>query len=128
LEYLTIILGWLTFLFLYFERGSLDSNTDMKRYNSDMPGILSLLAMILTLVISGYFTKKHNEKVNSELEIRLAVNKQFVCPLHPQVIQDSQGYCPICGSPLNEVIVQYKNNNDTTLTGFARPASGFLAQ
>lgn len=94
-----------------------------------MPGILSLIAMILTLAVSGYFTKKHNEKVtHDELEIQLAVNKKFVCPLHPQVIKETEGYCSICGSPLNEVIVQFNIDSDTSLTSFTNQQSGLLAQ
>ncbi|BBP44587.1 efflux RND transporter periplasmic adaptor subunit [Thiosulfativibrio zosterae] len=30
----------------------------------------------------------------------LGVSKQFVCPMHPQVVQDHEGTCPICGMDL----------------------------
>jgi Cu(I)/Ag(I) efflux system membrane fusion protein len=32
----------------------------------------------------------------------VASNTEFYCPMHPQVVRDEQGSCPICGMPLTK--------------------------
>jgi Cu(I)/Ag(I) efflux system membrane fusion protein len=41
--------------------------------------------------------------------------KMYVCSMHPQVLQDHPGDCPICGMFLIEKIEEDKNMYDTTL-------------
>jgi Cu(I)/Ag(I) efflux system membrane fusion protein len=56
-------------------------------------------------------------------QIALNEKKQFVCSMHPQVIGDSPGDCPICGMFLIEKIDEDKNSLDTTLTDVVRPVN-----
>lgn len=43
----------------------------------------------------------------------VAAKQTYTCPMHPQIIQDKPGTCPICGMDL----VQFdKNNKETSLT------------
>ncbi len=100
----------------------------MKKNYSDRPGIFSFIALILVLTISLYFTEKQNVIENHKEQILLTENRKFVCSIHPEVIQDVPGNCPICGAALIETIVQYKNNNDTSLTGLIYQTSVLLAQ
>ncbi|MGH2574066.1 MAG: efflux RND transporter periplasmic adaptor subunit [Ignavibacteria bacterium] len=58
--------------------------------------IITVLTIMLVAVIAagGYFLllKKDMDKVSAE-EI-------YTCPMHPQIVQDHSGQCPICGMDL----------------------------
>ena len=49
--------------------------------------------------------------------------KKFVCSMHPQVIQDKPGDCPICGMSLIEKIEQDGNSMDVKLNEVVRPVN-----
>lgn len=93
-----------------------------------MPGILSLMAIVLTLAVSFYFTKKQERNQIIQEQNILTENIKYICPVHSQVIQNVPGNCPICGAFLVETKVEYNNINDTSLIGQVRPPSSFLAQ
>ncbi len=48
---------------------------------------------------------------------------QYVCSMHPQVIRDSPGDCPICGMFLIELIALDDNKYDSSLTAIVRPVN-----
>ena len=44
------------------------------------------------------------------------VNQKYTCPMHPQVVQDGPGQCPICGMDLVRVNKGDASNNDLMLS------------
>jgi hypothetical protein len=42
-------------------------------------------------------------KTETNREAQSEISKQYTCPMHPQVVQDNPGTCPMCGMDLVEV-------------------------
>ena len=40
------------------------------------------------------------------------MSTQYTCPMHPEIIRDEPGSCPICGMALEPITVQAKEKND----------------
>lgn len=59
--------------------------------------ILSLL--IFTLGYKDTIEAQIHEAQNEEKE---QLSKRYVCPMHPEVVRDNPGKCPICGMKLQE--------------------------
>lgn len=43
---------------------------------------------------------KHAMPARTSSQTDLATNDKYVCPMHPQIVQDGPGSCPICGMDL----------------------------
>lgn len=63
----------------------------------------ALLIILLGLVVA----------CNSEKEKQAHVHDEYTCPMHPQVIQDKPGTCPICGMDL---VKKSNRGNEMTIT------------
>jgi membrane fusion protein, copper/silver efflux system len=79
--------------------------------------IISVLVSLLIVFIlaTALFTQvKANEDPGEEAA--KTDHKKYVCSMHPQVIRDEPGDCPICGMFLIELVEQDKNMFDSSLT------------
>ncbi|WP_347158651.1 efflux RND transporter periplasmic adaptor subunit [Pontibacter chitinilyticus] len=79
---------------------------NMKRYSP-----IGLLLLLLVTAV-GCSEPKHE---HSEKEV-LAENTTYTCPMHPQVVENEPGTCPICGMQLVPVSQSDKNNGELTLS------------
>lgn len=61
---------------------------------------LYILPFIVLLGCSGQANHEGHNEVQPAAE---TASTQFTCPMHPQIIQDKPGTCPICGMDLVEV-------------------------
>lgn len=52
--------------------------------------------------------------------------KIYTCPMHPQIIRDKPGQCPICGMNLVEKKSEDKTNTDTALNYLLKPTNEFV--
>lgn len=59
--------------------------------------IAYLFALTLLLVVLVSCEKKKGQSQNAETK------KTYTCPMHPQIVQDKPGTCPICGMELVEI-------------------------
>lgn len=78
---------------------------------------LVLLIFVLTAISFGGRDKTGGSKKGSEEAT------QYVCSMHPQVIRDTPGDCPICGMFLIELIALDNNKYDSSLTDIVRPVN-----
>lgn len=81
-------------------------------------GILGVAILLASLASVSFNQQKESEV--KELTMVQNTNKQYVCSMHPQVIRNSPGDCPICGMFLIELISGDKNVFDTALTDIVR--------
>lgn len=73
---------------------------------------------VLIMVISSLLTacsseQKHGE--HNEHDHNAAEDTKYTCPMHPQVIQDKPGACPICGMDLVKFGKSQGGGNDLML-------------
>lgn len=52
--------------------------------------------------------------MNLEKIPELTANKQYSCPMHPEIVQDHPGSCPICGMDLVAIAGQDLGDDDST--------------
>ena len=83
---------------------------------------ITLLLIVFTLGIT-YVSSKQANPASSEDLSRLTKKKEFVCSMHPEVVKDEPGDCPICGMSLIEKIDQDKNSVDSLLNDVIRPVN-----
>ena len=60
------------------------------------------------LAIEKLFNEAPSLNLNSEVD---HVNVKYICPMHPHIISDVQGSCPICGMDLEKVAINDGSNN-----------------
>jgi len=89
----------------------------MKKYNT-ITGISIFL--LLLFILAAVACSRHRRIESQQEQTALSKKKQYVCSMHPQVIRDEPGDCPICGMFLIEKIDQDKNSFDTSLTDIVR--------
>jgi Cu(I)/Ag(I) efflux system membrane fusion protein len=86
----------------------------MKNKNEIAPAIFVIYAVLLT--VSGLLISCSSRKeIKGEEKQTVIAKKQYVCSMHPQIVQDTPGDCPICGMLLIEKIADDKNSGDTSL-------------
>jgi len=90
----------------------------MKRQYFKTAGISFLIMLVFAIATAVTITKKGNDKGSDRTE--LAQGKKYVCSMHPQVIRDEPGDCPICGMFLIEMVAQDQNSFDSSLVGIVR--------
>lgn len=77
------------------------------------------LLFISILAITLFACSKENKKMSTGGHEHVAEEKsgqKYTCPMHPQVIQDGPGQCPICGMDLVRVNKGDASNNDLMLS------------
>ena len=80
-----------------------------------------LFFLLLILVVGSEVSCTGNKDLHTQATNN-SEQKQFVCSMHPQVVQDKAGDCPICGMFLIEIIID-KNPADSLLTEVVRPVN-----
>ena len=72
-----------------------------------------IILLILTFIIGMTYVQSNQKKAASSKQQTMVVKKkQYVCSMHPEVVKDAPGDCPICGMSLIEKIDQDKNSKD----------------
>jgi Cu(I)/Ag(I) efflux system membrane fusion protein len=63
---------------------------------------VGLLAVGLVVGAGGtwYALRSHNQEPKTDTSAAPAAQQMYQCPMHPQVIMDHEGDCPICGMKL----------------------------
>ena len=53
-------------------------------------------------------------------QVSVPAGTQFTCPMHPEILRDSPGTCPICGMALEPVMPALDDGENPELTDFRR--------
>lgn len=61
-----------------------------------------------------------NEKPTHDMK------KTYTCPMHPEIIRDAPGQCPICGMDLVEKISEGSASNDNNLELLLKPTNTYV--
>lgn len=85
----------------------------MKNRSFKIIFMAGLLVMISILGTALFISHKENGALKDKTDV--IKSSQYVCSMHPQVIQDEPGDCPICGMFLIEMI-EDKNSFDSSLS------------
>ena len=64
-------------------------------------------------------THRHGERRSSS-RAATPVGTQYVCPMHPQIVRDRPGTCPICGMALEPRIVTLEPEDNAELADMSR--------
>src|SRR6188768_1442646 len=78
-------------------------NGQLRKNTMIMKNSILVLSVFIFLVFSA--CSKKDEHVHQE-----AAKEQYTCPMHPQIIQDKPGACPICGMDLVKVNLNAAHN------------------
>ncbi len=90
----------------------------MKKKYYKVAGISIFIILIFILAAATLISR--NGTGAKEAENARADVKQYVCSMHPQVIRNEPGDCPICGMFLIELVASDENSYDSTLTDIVR--------
>ena len=86
--------------------------------------MISVILLLLVITIAAaYVGSQQNERNSANEPSRETNNKQFVCSMHPEIIKDEPGDCPICGMSLIEKIEHDLNSPDSLLMDVVRPVN-----
>ena len=79
-----------------------------------------ILAGFLTLLLASCKNKDHTgHSGSSEIE-------EYTCPMHPQIIRNEPGNCPICGMPLVKKEEGNLNKDSIDLETLLKPTNEFV--
>ena len=59
-----------------------------------------VLLLAVAVVGGGYYLSQHGRKPESAAEHVAHAKDQYTCPMHPFILKDKPGSCPICGMTL----------------------------
>jgi len=89
-----------------------------------MNKIIFIAALLFTTVIVGCSNRKAKETHAVDKEEAGAVI--YTCPMHPQIIRDKPGNCPICGMALVKKETGGAKSNDVGLESLLKPTNEFV--
>lgn len=76
----------------------------------------ALIFILIAIIITVIALRRHGGNEGREGKADQVAAKKYVCSMHPQVIRDTPGDCPICGMFLIDLVDQDGNRYDSTLT------------
>ena len=93
--------------------------------------ILTILIGTVTLFTAcKEVSYKKDFKIESQTDIKLNPTKtgiqQYTCPMHPQIIKEKPGDCPICGMTLVKKEVDSKKIDSVQLTDLLRSTNQYV--
>ncbi len=83
--------------------------------------ILIISLTFLGIVIAGCNSEDQKAKQKAEV-----VPDTYTCSMHPEIIRDKPGTCPICGMDLVKKISDGKKTSDVTLEALLTPTNEFV--
>ena len=82
-----------------------------------------LIANCLLLIVLFACNNKKEPQTDKNNEV---AKVQYTCSMHPQIIRDKPGNCPICGMALVKIETDGKKLNDIRLESLLKPTNEFV--
>jgi Cu(I)/Ag(I) efflux system membrane fusion protein len=83
-------------------------------------GLVALVISIIGFAIYFFALKSDNHsEVSHQKEI-------YTCPMHPEIIRDKPGSCPICGMTLVKKVMESKAVEDNSIENLLKPTDNFI--
>lgn len=80
------------------------------------------LVVISIIGIAIYFFAKKSDN-HSEMEHQ---NEVYTCSMHPEIIRDEPGNCPICGMTLVKKVTENNPVDDNSIDNLIKPTDNFI--
>ena len=80
------------------------------------------LVVISIIGIAIYFFAKKSDN-HSEMEHQ---NEVYTCSMHPEIIRDEPGNCPICGMTLVKKVTDNNSIDDSSIDNLIKPTDNFI--
>ena len=90
----------------------------MNRYTKY--GLVAVGIAIIGIAVYFFVTKpgKHPENLHQK--------EVYTCPMHPEIIQDKPGSCPICGMTLMKKVLESQAVEDNSIENLLKPTDNFI--
>jgi Cu(I)/Ag(I) efflux system membrane fusion protein len=89
-----------------------------------MKHTIRVLLIAYCLLPIGFIACKESKKGLPEKQA--AAKETYTCPMHPQIIKDQPGSCPVCGMDLVKRAASGEKVNDVTLNDLLRPSNQYV--
>lgn len=88
---------------------------------------ISLLLIAFCLLLIGLSACNEKKKEDhSQHRQPAASNQVYTCPMHPQIIRDKPGKCPICGMDLVKKETDGKKSDEEEMDALLKPTNEFV--
>src|SRR5437868_3053746 len=84
-----------------------------------------ILLLIANCLLPIVFTACKEAKKNQP-EQKASTRETYTCPMHPQIIKDKPGSCPVCGMDLVKKTTAGEKVGDVTLNDLLRPSNQYV--
>jgi Cu(I)/Ag(I) efflux system membrane fusion protein len=81
---------------------------------------VALVISIIGVTVYFFAIKSDNDPESSHQ------NEVYTCSMHPQIIRDKPGNCPICGMTLVKKVNENQTIDSTTITDLLKPTDNFI--
>ncbi len=86
--------------------------------------VRKIIVLLSIFIIASCGNEKSSDNVGEREHIHQG-KKTYTCPMHPEIIRDAPGTCPICGMDLVEKITEAVANTKDSLGFLLKPTNEF---
>ena len=83
----------------------------------------SLVVIVISIIGIAIYLFAMKSDNHSEMEHQ---NEVYTCSMHPQIIRDKPGNCPICGMTLVKKVMDNNSIEDNSLNNVLKPTDNFI--
>ena len=83
----------------------------------------SLVVIVISIIGIAIFLSAIKSDNHSKMEHQ---NEVYTCSMHPQIIRDKPGNCPICGMTLVKKVMDNNSIEDNSLNNVLKPTDNFI--